>query len=65
MVHVYAVPKRDESQEASRQVEQITANKPVCGETLLRSGKLKKKLQDARAWFERQERESHLPETEK
>jgi len=59
------VPKRDESQEASRQVEQITASKPVCGETLLRSGKLKKKLQDARAWFQRQAEKSGLPENEK
>jgi hypothetical protein len=64
-VHVHSVPKRDESQEASRQVEQITDNKPVCGETLLRSGQLKKKLQDARAWSHRQAQKSQLPENEK
>jgi len=42
-------------------MEQITDNKPVCGETLLRSGKLKKKLQDARAWSHRQAQKSQPP----
>jgi hypothetical protein len=40
--------KRDVSQEALRQVEQITDSKPVRGETLLRSRKLKRALAEAR-----------------
>jgi hypothetical protein len=40
--------KRDASQEALRQVEQITDSKPVRGETLLRSRKLKRELAEAR-----------------
>jgi len=42
------VPKRDVSQKALWQVEQITDSKPVRGETLLRSRKLKQKLREAR-----------------
>jgi hypothetical protein len=42
------VPKRDVSQEVLRQVEQITGSKPVRGETLLRSRKLKRQLKEAR-----------------
>jgi hypothetical protein len=38
------VPKRDSAQEALRQVENLTDSKPVKGETLLRSGKLKKAI---------------------
>jgi hypothetical protein len=44
----YTVPKRDQSQEALRQVEQITDSRPVRGETLLRSRKLKKQLTRAK-----------------
>ena len=42
------MPKRDTSQEALRQVETITDSKPVRGETLLRSRKLKRQLAEAR-----------------
>jgi hypothetical protein len=42
------MPKRDQSQEALRQVEQITDSKPVRGETLLRSRKLKRQLTEAK-----------------
>jgi len=42
------MPKRDQSQEALRQVEQITDSKPVRGETLLRSRKLKRQLKEAK-----------------
>jgi hypothetical protein len=43
------MPKRDTTQEALRQVEKITGTKPVRGETLLRSRKLKKQLREAKA----------------
>jgi hypothetical protein len=46
--HLPPMPKRDESQEALRQVEKITGSRPVRGETLLRSRKLKKQLAEAR-----------------
>ena len=46
-------PKRDTSQEALRQVEQITDSKPVRGETLLRSRKLKRQRAQARKRGER------------
>jgi len=42
------VPERDASQEALRQVEHITGSKPVRGETLLRSRKLKRQLSEAK-----------------
>jgi hypothetical protein len=42
------VPNRDASQRALRQVEKITDSKPVRGETLLRSRKLKRMLTEAR-----------------
>jgi hypothetical protein len=42
------MPKRDVSQKALRQVEQITDSKPVRGETLLRSRKLKRQLSEAK-----------------
>jgi hypothetical protein len=42
------MPKRDISQEALRQVEQITDSKPVRGETLLRSRRLKHQLAAAK-----------------
>jgi hypothetical protein len=45
--HIASVPKRDESQEALREVERITGSEPVRGETLLRSRKLKRKLREA------------------
>jgi hypothetical protein len=45
------MPKRDASQEALRQVEKITDSKPVRGEILLRSRKLKRQLADAKKRF--------------
>jgi hypothetical protein len=42
------VPERDANQEALRQVELITGSKPVRGETLLRSRKLKRQLSEAK-----------------
>ncbi len=42
------MPKRDVSQKALWQVEQITDSKPVRGETLLRSRKLKQQLTEAK-----------------
>jgi hypothetical protein len=47
------MPKRDASQEALRQVEQITGSKPVRGETLLRSRKLKRQLREAKRKIKR------------
>jgi len=42
------VPKRDASQEALRQVEKATESEPVCGEGLLGSEDLKRKLREAK-----------------
>ena len=43
-----AVPKRDVSQEAVRNVDRITDSEPVDGEELLRSEKLKRQLREVR-----------------
>jgi hypothetical protein len=42
------MPDRDENTEAVRNVEKATDSKPVRGETLLRSRKLKRQLADAK-----------------
>lgn len=42
------MPKPDASQRALRQVERMTDSKPVRGETLLRSRKLKRQLSEAK-----------------
>jgi hypothetical protein len=42
------MPERDESQEALRNVEEITESEPVNGEDLLSSPDLKRQLREAR-----------------
>jgi hypothetical protein len=52
------LPKRDTSQEALQQVEQITDSKPVRGETLPRSRKLKRQLAKAKERLQSSSRRS-------
>ena len=58
LIFLSLMPKPDQSQEALRQVEKITGSKPVRGETLLRSRKLKRQLAEAK---KRMKSSRHLP----
>ena len=52
------MPERDENTEAVRNVEKATESKPVQGQDLLKSDKLKRKLSEAKKRIESESEES-------